>query len=870
MKLKNTTLKRAISFALASSTTAGLLVSGAALAEETKAEEQIEKIAVVGSRSAPRSMGDSPVPLDIIGADEFKNQGATDMSAMMSAVVPSFNVNDQPINDASTLVRPINLRGLASDHTLVLVNGKRRHRSAVITFLGGGLSDGAQGPDISNIPASAIKQIEILRDGAAAQYGSDAIAGVINFVLKDAADGGSLEARYGSYYEGDGDTYQVQGNIGLPLTDNGFANFSMEYREADATSRSVQRDDAAGLIAAGNTHVPAIAQVWGTPEIKYDFKVAGNFGLDLGNDNEAYMFTNYAEREIDGGFYYRNPQTRGGVYSDGNGHLLVGDLTTDMSGNCPTDIVVSGNILNDPRYINEVANNPNCFSFNEILPGGFTPRFGGTVTDAAITMGTRGETKNQWHYDFSVTLGYSDIEYSIRNTVNPSLGPDTPFSFSPGSATQIEKNANLELSKLFDVEGWAEPVNVAFGLEYRRDSFEQQAGDPASYAVGLLAYNPATGTSQGFGIGSNGFPGIKPEAAGTWSRGNWAAYVDVETYVGENLLVGAAARYEDFTDFGSTFNGKLTSRYQLTESMALRGAVSTGFKAPTVGQSNVLNVTTAMGANGLEDQALLPPTNPIAALKGATELKPEESVSYSFGFVGDFENGLNVTLDYFNIEVTDRLSTTSSLALSQNDIDTLLAQGVRDASSYSGVKYFTNDFDTSTQGIDLVMNYSMDLFGGETKLALAYNWTDTSVDKVTKYDRGQRDANGNVVYESNLTDSRIHMLEDNLPAHRGNFSVNHTMGDFRTLARVNYYGKYYEDHLDAGVFDIYAGSKVTVDLEVSYYFDENIQLAVGAQNLFDNTPDDNPFSGVVGSQYPTTSPMGINGGMYYLRGVYTF
>ncbi|MEC7690763.1 MAG: TonB-dependent receptor plug domain-containing protein, partial [Pseudomonadota bacterium] len=232
MKTSMSKLTKNVRTALAASAAVSMLASVNAYAQESEeaAAKDVEKIAVVGTRAAPRSVGDSPVPVDIISSDEFQNQGATDMVSMMQTVVPSFNVNDQPINDASTLVRPANLRGMASDHTLVLVNGKRRHRSAVITFLGGGLSDGAQGPDISVIPSSALKQVEVLRDGAAAQYGSDAIAGVVNFVLKDADEGGMFEARYGSYYEGDGDMMQVSGNIGLPLSEKGFINLSAEYR----------------------------------------------------------------------------------------------------------------------------------------------------------------------------------------------------------------------------------------------------------------------------------------------------------------------------------------------------------------------------------------------------------------------------------------------------------------------------------------------------------------------------------------------------------------------------------------------------------------------------------------------------------------
>jgi len=822
-------------------------------AEESAKAEDYEQIAVVGSRAAPRSVADSAVPIDIISDEEFKQQGATDMVSMMQTVVPSFNVNDQPINDASTLVRPANLRGMASDHTLVLVNGKRRHRSAVITFLGGGLSDGAQGPDISVIPAAALKQVEVLRDGAAAQYGSDAIAGVINFVLNDASEGGSFEARYGSYYEGDGDMIQLSGNVGLPLSEKGFINLSAEYRTADDTSRSIQRDDAAALIAAGNTFVADPAQIWGSPEIKHDIKLFANAGVELSDTSEAYIFGNFAEREVEGGFYYRNPHNRGGVNDggtneDGEQLLLVGDLTGDMSGNCPTDIVVGDNVLENPTYINQVANNPDCFAFNEILPGGFTPRFGGTVTDMSLVFGTKGELENDITYDVSLNLGQNEVDFAISNTINPSLGPETPFEFSPGRYTQSEQTLDIDFTKPFDV-GLYEPLFVATGFQYRNESYESFAGDTASYEIGPLA-------TQGFGIGSNGFPGLAANSQGRVSRNNIALYIDAEAYITENFMLAGALRYEDFSDFGDTTKGKIAFRWQALENIAFRGAFSTGFKAPTLGQSNVRNVTTAFGTDGqLIDRATLPPTDPVSQLKGGEQLTPEESESITFGVVADFENGLFITADYYNIELTDRISTASGIALTEEDIATLLAQGINDASSFSEISFFTNDFDTTTEGVDVVANYAMEMMGGETKFSLAYNWTSTEVDRASE----------------NISDFRIRMLEDNLPAVRYSATANHTNGGWRFLARLNYYGSIFEDHLDSALPIDKVGSEFTVDLEVAYNFTEEFTVTVGAKNAFDEYPDENTqYAGIAGSLYPTTSPIGINGGFYYLRGVYTF
>ena len=284
-------------------------------AEDEANDESDALMVIVGSRAAPRSVGDSPVPVDVISSTELSSTGSTDMLDMLASAVPSFNVRAQPISDAASLIRPVNLRGLPSDSTLILVNGKRRHRASVIAFQGGGVNDGAQGPDISVIPSIALKQVEVLRDGAAAQYGSDAIAGVMNFVLKDDSDGGSFSIKQGEYFEGDGATSTIDGNIGLPLTNQGFANFSFQLKNADATSRSVQRPDAKALFDAGNIEVNNPAQIWGNPEIEDDITVFGNIGLDLGDSKEFYLFGNYSERDVTGGFYYRNPHNRGNVYS---------------------------------------------------------------------------------------------------------------------------------------------------------------------------------------------------------------------------------------------------------------------------------------------------------------------------------------------------------------------------------------------------------------------------------------------------------------------------------------------------------------------------------------------------------------------------
>ena len=837
----------------------------------------LEKIAVVGTRNSPRSAVDSPVPLDVIGSETLNSQGNSDVLSMLSVMVPSLNVNDQPINDASSLVRPANLRGMSSDHTLLLLNGKRRHRSAVITFLGGGLSDGAQGPDISVIPAYALKQVEVLRDGAAAQYGSDAIAGVINFVLKDAREGGHVALKVGGYSEGDGELFQVQLNKGFAIGEDGFLNATAEYRQQNGTSRSVQRIDAQNLIDQGNVFIASPSQVWGALDVNEDIKLALNAGADISSKSQFYSFATAARREINGGFYFRNPQTREGVFSrtdpnTGESRLIVADLDGLESGiACPSITLSSNSVLLDPSYQliadNTKALGANCFAFNEWFPGGFTPKFGGTITDASVAMGVKHELPNGWAMDASATLGYSDIEYTISNTVNPSLGPQTPTSFSPGGVSQVERTLNLDFNKLIQTI-FDDPVSIAVGLEWRKETYFQKSGDEASYIAGPFALEPPLGLNQGFSIGSNGFPGYQPQSAGHWSRSNWAVYADLEFYVTEAWQFGVATRVEHFSDFGSTFDGKLSTRYKLNDIFALRGSVNTGFKAPTVGQSNVINVTTAYGVNGLEDQATLPPTDLISLQLGATPLTPEESVNFSLGLVMQASENFFATLDYFNIRLSDRISTTSAIPLTDDDISALIAQGRPDAAKYNAAKYFTNDFDTKTQGVDLVVNYNFALADWSNSLLLAFNWTDTQVERVTLYPAQVGDE---IRLLPNLTQARIRMLEDNLPAHRGSITLEQSKGNWAFTWRLNYYGEFYEDHLDASAgMDIYGNALTTFDAQVAWKVLPQTQVTLGAQNLFDSMPNENPFQGEVGALYPPTSPSGINGAFYYAGIEYTF
>ncbi|WP_077754806.1 TonB-dependent receptor [Shewanella psychrophila] len=847
-------LSLAISIALAGSFASTQVLA----AEEQEKLENVEKIAVIGSRSAPRSVGESPVPIDIIDSEDLRKNGSTDMIDMLVTSVPSFNSRAQPISDAATLVRPVNLRGLPSDSTLVLVNGKRRHRASVIAFQGGGINDGAQGPDISVIPGVALKQVEVLRDGASAQYGSDAIAGVMNFVLKDDAEGGSITVSQGEYYKGDGATTTIDGNIGLPLTDSGFVNISAQYKTADATSRSVQRPDAANLIAQGNTDVNDPAQVWGNPEIKDDYTVFVNTGFDINESAQLYAFGNLSSRDVVGGFYYRNPHNRGNVYSVDDGEtLLVGALNGDQS-SCNvvpipkvTDAngnIVDGNVLTSQPYLDMLAD-PNCFSMNQIRPGGYTPQFAGTVEDSSFFAGIKGDI-GEWSYDASAGMGNNKSTFSLRNSLNPSLGLDTPTDFETGAYEQSETTVNIDFSRFITI-GALEDLSFATGFEWREESFEITQGEESSWIAGPYA-------DQGFNIGSHGFKGFGPEAAGKNSRNNIGIYADVEGYLSDDWLLGAALRYEDFSTFGDTLNYKISTQYSATDYLSFRASHSTGFRAPTVGQENVVNTQTSIVNGDLIQTFIAPPTNPLAAFYGGEVLNPEESVSYAFGTVFEYENFF-LTLDYYNIEVTGRIAQSSQIAVEEEDYDDLRAAGVEHPELISAVTFYTNDFDTTTQGIDIVGSYETEFLSGDANLSLAYGWTDTSVDK----------------YDPDTTDAgKVRRLEDGIPAHRGTLTWGQSWERFSTTLRANYFGEYYATHADDTTEwgSEVADAAVTIDLEISYAVLESLTFSVGANNIFDQEAQKlkDGTLGELGGVYYESGPFDYNGGFYYGRVNYIF
>ena len=833
---------------------------------------EVEEALLVGSRVPDRSAIDSPVPVDVIGGEDLSMSGFTDIGSLLSFSVPSFNVNEQPISDAATLVRPATLRGLPADSTLILVNGKRRHRASVVTFWGGGINDGAQGPDLASLPYIALKRVELLRDGATAQYGSDAVAGILNFVLRDEDHGGSVETRWGRHYEGDGAAWTVAVNTGMPMR-GGFANFSMEYSERASTVRSVQRADAQALIDADRDHIsPHVrtphAQVWGNPDVEYEFKFLGNLGLPLSEESELYLFPGFSRRKVEGGFYYRNPVTRSGIYQGiPRETIKVADLR-DNPDPATVPVVrlvdIGGTLVPDPDDLARVEADPDFFAFNRIRPGGFTPRFGGVITDLSLGGGLRGSVRGNWRYDLGAVIGQHRTEFFMRNTLNPQLvaHPDfrddpsrIPTDFRPGSYTETDYVLNLDLARSIDLDWFHSPLNLAGGLEYRVEEFAIGAGEEYAWWVDR---RPGGIAEQGFGTRTNGFPAFPPSIDGESDRGSHAAWIDMEADVVRDLLLGTALRYERFEgSIGDSLNGKLSARWQAHPRAALRASVSTGFRAPTMGQASVRNVATAFalfpdGTHRLSDVATLPVENlPEGVFPGARPLEPETSFQWSLGAVLTLDR-FNLTLDYYRIRTEDRISLTSEFDWPLEDA---AGDPVPNPFNYHRVRWFSNDFDTTTQGLDLVAEHLLEHSLGETLLSLAFNLNFTSVDRAGRF----------------VDAKRVHQLEKSLPETRFVLAAVHGLGPWHlVLPRLRHYGGFVE--YSAGTFLVEPDPRLFLDLEVGRDFESGLRLVAGADNLLDTYPSSTSpeASSQLGALWPETSPYGFNGGFYYIKAIYRF
>lgn len=790
-----------------------LAVSGLAPATSLAQEEVIEEIVTTGTRSAkPRTAADSTVPIDVISQSDMEALGnSADLTDNIRALIPSYTASPAT-GDGSAFVRPTSLRGTAPDQTLVLINGKRRHRSALVQFFAPAAGNGAHGVDIGMIPGIAVKSVEVLRDGAASQYGSDAIAGVINFIMKDASEGGQVQVQYGEHYDGE-QSVKVAANAGLAVGDSGFINISFEAIDNDALSRGQQSPSAQALIDAGNSAVGQDApfgdapfvQTWGRPHTE-GVRFFVNSAFDISDRSQLYARFGYADTMGRYRFFYRAPD-----HSSLTQHRADG-------------------------YIG--------------LPGGFTPYLDGEQEDASIVIGIDGEFDSGMTYDFSYGYGKNQLDYRLNNTVNPSLPLDgvcpaceiPQMSFNNGGYAQQEININADFSIPV-----SDTFNLAFGVEAREETYIVIAGE----------------TNASVGAGTSGLAGIKTTDAGEFSRDNVAIYADVEWDLSDAFLLQVAGRYENFSDFGNTFNGKVAARWRLTESFALRGAVSTGFHAPTPGQANVQTViTTFDGATGLQvEEGLLPTTHPLVVQSGGQALTEETSVNFSLGFTTDIGEYLTLTADIYQIEVSDRIYRTGDIPVPALPTDPPNAPA-------RSISFYTNALSVEHQGLDVVATSSFE-FGSSQglDLTLAYSYNKVEV-------TDQKLING----IQPVNDGLVEDIENNYPEHRWVLTGNWLIGDaFNVMARANYYGEHYDERGrigDAVLPSAQISSTIYLDMEAGWQLNDNWRFVVGGVNVLDEFIDEiglpNANRLANGLQYPRRTVANYEGGSWYLKGIFSW
>lgn len=822
-------------------------------------------IVVTGTRRNDRTVLESAVPVDVFTTQDLKVQASPSLQTILKNLVPSFNQQRNAGADGTAFVRPPTLRGLPPDQILVLINGKRMHRSALVQVAGDSLSAGSQGPDLSQIPSVALGRIEVLRDGAAAQYGSDAIAGVINLGLRTNDSGYELNARYGQTYRGDGEDIQISGNAGFKLGE-GFVNISGEYTDQQLFNRAVDRPDSAALRALG-VDVPSPPTRYGQPKNK-SYRFVINSAIPVGDKDEVYFFGNYGFSDSEVDFNYRRPirVTFAGP-SPGPGQPFAASQTFGASHSTIYLDTIPGLVTPQGRPIYDAAGR--TFERSSIYPEGYVPLFLSTNEDMTGVVGYRGETEGGLRFDFSASKGSNKIRYNMTSTINPSLGPTSPTEFFLGTLEQRETNLNLDLSYPLEV-GFASPLNIAGGFEFRRETYIVSAGEEASYIAGPFAVQQVRRTDGTLfqttaGIGADGFPGYGPSNVTDNSRNSYSAYIDLETDIVEAFSLGIAGRYDYFSDFGSTVNGKISARWALNDAIALRGAASTGFRAPTPGQAATANVQTGFPNNSPVPvaTATVTPSSTTALFFGSEPLKPEKSVSFSGGFVLTPGAGFNVTLDYYNITVRDRISITSPFVVTAAQQQALFDLGVSNAFDLGQVNYYTNGFKTRTQGVDFVASYRTTGDFGALNASLAINYNKTKVVERTRPEaiNLQRAAN----------------IEGLTPEFRGVLALNWVKDMFDVTARMNYFGEITSYNstnvaLDAITTQTF-GADVSFDLEVGVTFAEKYRIAVGAENIFNAYPDrdlrniyqQTGGGNGAGRLYNDASPLSYMGGFWYVR-----
>ncbi|MFN9926052.1 MAG: TonB-dependent receptor plug domain-containing protein [Phenylobacterium sp.] len=815
--------------------------AGAVRADDADAEADVEAVIVTGTRVTGLRAVDSPAPITVLDSTALTRVGQTDLVQAIAQNVPSFNAQAFG-GDTANLTLSAKLRGLSPNHALVLINGKRRHGTANLAVLGGAFQGGASA-DLNFVSLGSVARVEVLQEGAAAQYGSDAIAGVINIILKEDDSGGGITVSGGKHYNAGGATADLTLNLGLSPVENSFLNLTYQTRYHDytfvgdvdprvvnntfnlnSTSRLSRYPQITGL-----ADFPYINRITGDAE--YRLNVGGyNFGIDVG-DVKLYSFGTFGDKYASGIQNYRVP------------NLVVGR---------------DGSI---PR------------------PFGFSPRIVIQETDYAATGGFKGAMAGGWNYDVATTYGRDEVSLYNKDSFNRSLYIDTstpttpgfsPSDFYNGAFIFTQWTSQIDVGRELDV-GFDQPMNLAIGVEYRRETYEIKAGDPGSY----------------YKEGVQAYPGFEPTDASKSKRRSYAAYANVALQPSEPVKLDLAARFEDYSDFGSTFIVKATGRYDFNETFAVRATASTGFRAPTLAEGNY----SATNVSPTSAFVQLPPNSPAAALVGVNGLDPEKSRNYSVGFVAKPGGGITATLDIYQISIKDRVVGSATLFGSGGTINlpavraAILASGsVLDPTvTQTGINIFTNGLNTRTRGADLVVTMRSNLEDwGSIQWSLTGNWSDT---KVTKFATPPAQLQGASLFDR----TSVGFLETSTPKYRAVLGALWTWNDLSVNVKESLYGpaSILNNRLGcplslpaSNCFKLGIGTTLTTDLEISYKVFESVKLTVGANNLFNKFPDKlnqayrDTFlaanaNGYV-TQYPTFSAFGINGGYWYGKINYTF
>ena len=800
------------SLLLAAASTASLWAGMAAAQPAASGEANVEELVVTGTRTVGRSRLETLAPVDVLTTEALARQGnGAELAQALANLTPALDFPRPAITDGTDSVRPAVLRGLQPDQTLVLLNGMRGHTSALIN-VNTSVGRGAAAFDLNTIPTIAISQVEVLRDGAAAQYGSDAIAGVINLRLREARSGGGAIVSYGLYDTtvktsrgkrdaNDGLTESVSIWQGLPIGADGFLTVSGEWLLRHPTNRS-DFANAAALPAYGR---PIVLGRYGDPKVD-SYTGYVNAGLPLNDSWALYGYGGYQKRDS------------------------VSAATA--------------------RAYNNANNVP------AVYPGGFLPKISADIRDYNVQGGIRGDAAG-FHTDLGVSYGKNTLAYHTIDTINASFGAASPTSFYAGKLAYDQWLVNLNVTRPFEI-GLAGPLNAAFGLEYRRESFQITAGEPRSYTLG-----PDT-TKAG---NSQGFPGFRPSNEVDVNRHNWSAYVDIEGKITDNLSFDVAGRYEDYSDFGTKATGKLAARYDVTPALAFRGSVSTGFKAPALQQQFFTYTSTNNVLVGTSFQLIevgtFPVASPVARALGATPLEPETSKNYSVG--GVFRRGaFELTIDAYQIDLKNRIVLSENLPNASTPAATAAQiTSILQPFGVSAARFFINGVNSTTKGVDVVARYRLDMGSSKLDLTAAANFNDTNVTKTPGLP-----ALSALAQPAFLFDRQARLtFEKGTPERKYVISGDWTRGGFGLNSKVTFYDSVLLPQNALGS-DVTTGDAALLDLEARYTFPNKLGVALGANNVLDEYPNYttgaiNTPTGSIG--FPAYSPFGFNGRFLYGR-----